>query len=353
MVMLASHAHGLEAFVVDERLLSGLGELRRRGKKAQSSDEKRELRKKTKDFMVSTATPKIAALVAKDIDSNPHAKRAVIETYLTASDPMAEYREVAAFDFMTVLGEQYPEDFLGSEAVGVSGFYGFDDLGKSKAMKRIQKSFKKVAKPLAIAAAVVGAVALAVTVGPAVVGVISKVGGALVGAKNQQAAAKAETKAVNAQNAQIEAQNAADQAAAQQAAADQAAAVQAMEQAAASAYPPVGQMASTTQTANQAVANQYERFDPVKAGAVDATNQMIGNVAPQAMASYAANQVAGKTPAQLSAQYGIPQDKIQQGRIDQAANVAQGNPVSSPFPVLPVAAAAGGGLILALATGII
>jgi hypothetical protein len=118
--------------------------------------------------------------------------------------------------------------------------------------------------------------------------------------------------------------------------------------------PPPGEIAPATDAAFQATQAATQGM-PVQQAAVGAQQDIVDHVAPQAMASYAAQQVAGKTPAQIEAEYGVPAGQVDQSRLAEAGAVAAGaEPTASGSPgwVLP-AAVGGGGLLLALATGVI
>ena len=112
---------------------------------------------------------------------------------------------------------------------------------------------------------------------------------------------------------------------------------------------PPGAMAQTVQNGMQAASQAAGSAQA--AGAAQAANSMVSQVMPQAMASYAAGQVQGMTPTQAAAATGLNPADIKKDRLDQAANVAAGAAPTTPFPVVPVVV--GGGLVVALATGVI
>jgi S-adenosylmethionine/arginine decarboxylase-like enzyme len=131
--------------------------------------------------------------------------------------------------------------------------------------------------------------------------------------------------------------------------------------------PPPGQIASTIQSSTSAVeqtsSQLYSQYSATgnpaaytaarQAGAAGATGEIVGGVMPQAMASYAAQQVEGMSPEEVYAKYGVTKEEILSGRLEGAGAVAAGGePSKTPGWLLP-AAAAGGGLVLALATGVL
>jgi hypothetical protein len=311
MVMMLSDMAQAEAQIVGPRMLAGLQFLNEKGADAAS----------VRKFIVSETAPKVASLVAKELNADKHSRDLVLKTYLTARDPMEEYREVAAYDYITLLGQRYPEQFVWEWEEPVSGGELF---GLGKITKKLKKKLKKVGKVVAVGAAIGAAVAATVVTGgaaaPAIAAAVST--GAII---QQQKKAKKEAKKIE----------------------------KAMEEA--SAYPPIDQMAPTVQAATQAVAEspQYATT-PVQQGGVQAAGQIVGQVVPQAMASYAAGQVAGKTKEQLAIELGIKPEEISDARLTEANAVAAGEePSKGTHPLVYVGATAAGGLLLALATGLI
>jgi hypothetical protein len=294
--------------------------------------------------IVREAAPGIARMVARDLDKDPRARRLIVQSYLTGQDPMREYREVAAFDYLVALQDAFPDEFASvweeDEDLPEGAVFGFEEfgdetdaddaLGNLGMSKKFKKKLKKVGKVVAIGAAVVGAVALGVVTGGAAIPAIAAV--ATTGFQMSQAKkkAKAEKKAIKQAEAELAALNQPPP------------------------PPPPGEIAPTTDAAFQATQAATQGM-PVQQAAVGAQQEIVGGVIPQAMASYAAGQVAGKTPQQIEAEYGVPAGQVDQSRLQEAEAVAAGaEPTASGTPgwVLPVAAG-GGGLLLALATGVI
>ena len=79
----------------------------------------------------------------------------------------------------------------------------------------------------------------------------------------------------------------------------------------------------------------------------------MSGVAPQAMASYAAGQVAGKTPEEIEQEFGVPAGDVKQSRLQEAGAVARGEEPTASAGGWALPVVAGGGLLVALATGAI
>lgn len=294
--------------------------------------------KSVSKIVVDTAAPVVAREVARGLNADPAARRSVVQAYLTSKDPMAEYREVAAYDFITALANEFPSEFvLEYEVEGPSGgeLFGLDDMGRSlkKAYKSVVKKvdLKKVGKYVAIglatAAAVAATVVTAGAAAPAIAAAVS-VGGTIASQQKAKKEAKKMAEATAVEQAAYDAQMA-------------------------SAYPPVGTISSTTGQAMQTYSSAAEQVGaPQAAGAAMAAQQMVQGVVPQAMASYAAQQVAGKTPEQLRAEFGVTVNQADPRVAGAAAVAAGGEPSTTPGWLVP-AAVGGGGLLVALVTGVI
>lgn len=327
----------------DIAFLAGLGERVARGRLTRPEE--------VRDEIVRHASPGIARLVARDLSRSPRARALVIRAYLTSPDPIKEYREVAAYDYTEALSRAFPDEFTAGPVweeieepdEGPLGFLGRRKR-RFKVSKKMRKRIKKVGKFVAIGAAVAGAVALTIATAGAAAPALASAAGSAFQMQQAKKKAKAEKKAIG------------------QAEAELAALQQPMSP------PDPGQIAPTTQAAFQVTAEQQQAFaqqPPLhgapaaaqyagQAGAVQAQGYLVGQVAPQAMASYAAQEVAGKTPEQISAETGLSVEEINRTRVEEAEKVAAGAEPSKETPgwVAP-AAVAGGGLILALATGIL
>ena len=298
--------------------------------------------------IVENAAPGISRLVARDLSKDPEARRLVMISYLTAPDPMAEYREVAWYDYMNALDRAFPEsasmEWYEAEEPDEEGPVGewrvdeLDDeedyeegmgeLGKFKISKKMRKRLKKIGKVVAVGAAVVGAVALGIVTAGAAVPLIASVGTTAFSMMQAKKKAKAEAKSIKQAEAELAAMN------------------EPVEP------PPPGQIAETASAAVNATAAQYQG-NPSVQGSVAAQGQIVQGVIPQGMASYAAGQVQGKTPEQLAAELGVSVEDIKSGRIGEAGAVAAGAEPSGATPgwVLP-AAIGGGGLLIALVGGV-
>lgn len=312
-----------------ERLISGLAAI---GQAVAAKVKPEEVRQ----IILREASGPIAKLVAKDLNRNPHARRLVVQTYLKSPDPMKDYREVAAYDFMEALFRAMPDDFttipMWEEEPEEETLVGLmlASLGKKKGRAKLRKRLKKVGKYVAIGAAVAGAVALCIATGGAAAPALASAGGTAFQMQQARQKAKAEKKAIKKAEAELAALNVP------------------------LTPPPVGENASTLQaTVEAAQASPQAQANPVAQGAIQATGDIAGSVIPQSMASYAAGQVQGKTPEQIEQEFGIKKDEIVSGRIDEAGAVAAGAEPSKETPgwVLP-AAIGGGGLLVALAAGV-
>ena len=327
-------------------ILAGLADIGRDMPAFKSANEYRR-------FIVQQSAPGISRLVARDLMKDPDARRLVMISYLTAQDPMAEYREVTSFDYMVALDRAFPdvspldwymeeeepeaELLLGLEAVvselddeeGADEGLMVGDLGKLVS-KKMKTRLKKVGKIVAIAAVVVGAVALGVVTGGAALPALASVAQTGFQMSQSKKKATAEKKQIKKAEAELAAANVPIEA------------------------PPPGEIAPTMQAAFDATASGYAS-NPQAQGAVQAQGQLVERVMPQAMASYAAGQSAGRSREELAAELGVPANQISQERLDEANAVAAGAEPSAagkPGWVLP-AAIGGGGLLLALVTGVI
>jgi hypothetical protein len=211
--------------------------------------------------------------------------------------------------------------------------------------KKLKKRVKRIGKYVAIGAAVAGAVALTVATAGAAAPALASAAGTAFQMSQARKKAKAEQKALAQAEAEIAAM------AEPPPAPDPGQIAPAMDSATQAAAAQQAQQYQQAAAAGQpAAAAQYAQ----QAGAVQAQGVIVDDVAPQAMASYAAQQVAGKTPEQVEREFGVSREEIKEERIEKAELVAAGAepPKETPGWVAP-AAVAGGGLLVALATGIL
>jgi hypothetical protein len=135
-----------------------------------------------KDLAVEGAVQarSIEDALMRAVPGQPTAEGAIAQAILTESDDpkgaLEEFYNAVALQAVTGASlDQIVEE--GDEAV--TGFAGLADLGKFKIGKKLKKIWKKVKKPLIIAAAVVGAVIAAPVVLPILGSVVSTVGSAI------------------------------------------------------------------------------------------------------------------------------------------------------------------------------
>lgn len=341
----------------DMGLIMGLADL---GARLQALPDHNAVRR----TIVREAAPGIARLVARDLSKDPRARRLVMQSYVTGKDPMADYRAVAAHDYFTVLDRTFPEyafalvddedddeseeaGLVGhatvseladeseySEGVGELGKFSFKKIVKVikhpiKISKKTRKRLKKVGKVVAIGAVVAGAVALAVVTGGAAVPLLVAVGSQGMKMQQEKKKAQAEKKSMKQAEAELAAMNAPIE------------------------PPPPGELAETSQAAFASTAAQLQG-NPVAQGSIEAQGQIVKDVIPSAMASYAAGQVAGRTREDVAAELGVRPEEVSEERLAEANAVASGADPTKATPgwALP-AAIGGGGLLVALATGVI